>query len=128
MTALTDKIDTLVAGLLPSVSTLQVPYGVSKGGRFYQGIKTPPAIPADNVKGAVDLTVKPNYQAENWVAFGLALPATQEWSIEIYQYNAPQGRGYTVNAWVIEGGKTFCSVTNVGPATDKPTGWFQVGP
>jgi hypothetical protein len=116
-------------------SILQV--GIAKGssfqdtylrdhGRYAQCIQTPSVIPADGAKLAVDPTVKPYYQAEDWADLGFQLPSTSEISTRIDVYDGPKGKDWCCVATFESGGVRYTKSTAANGVEAPTFDWFAV--
>lgn len=149
-TMIKDRINTALAALFADLTTRQetyragletiVPATVDQAGnpipavkavrnRYWQGIRNPVVIPADGLKIAPDLTLRPSYQPESWADLGVALPATSEVSLEITQYVSPTGPGWALAVTVVYNGRVWQRSRAIGPeAAQRTTNWTDATP
>lgn len=120
------KIDQVVDQHRDHVWGRQVAY-FGPEGRYFQGLATHSAKPADGAVTAPDaLANKPTDQAKSWNDAGFALPATMPMSLAINAYEGPQGHGYELILEFEFGGASYRRVENIGPETWRPQAWTEV--
>jgi hypothetical protein len=124
----TTTADTSWAAMSAAIIAQQTAYAAAHGGRFFQGILTPPTIPPTAVPVAPTLNLKPSYQPEDWTAFlgAATIGASLAYSIEIHQYSGPQGRGWEVRLWGMSGPTKWLRRINFGPETYRDRTWAPV--
>jgi hypothetical protein len=113
-----------IDGLVSSIAALQVSY-FSTNGKYWQGLATHSAIPADAAEVAPDmLGDAPSDQVETWEDFGVSLPGTTCVCLHVDTYNGSSGHGYVVRGQVVLDGTTYNRSVNVGPDYSHSTdGW-----
>lgn len=110
--ALQTTLDASLASLQAKVDAYQPGYLVTNG-RYWQGIQTPAVVPADGVLGALDLTVKPTDQTENWQPLAVVV-ASAPLSVACHTHNGPLGKGYTIHGTVMVSGQKWVRAIGLG--------------
>lgn len=117
-------VDTKLANLWSAIQTRQDSY-FSANGRFWQGIRTHSATPADGTESLPDVgTAQPHYQSGAPWPTGIRTTALPM-SIEVHQYDGPAGRGYQATVYVTIGGRTWTRTAQSGPETWRAHGWTE---
>lgn len=125
------KADDWLTAKWPTLVARQDAYFAAKG-RYWQGIRTPNAIPQDGADTAPVTNLKPAYQAEDWADVGLtaAVLGTLPMRLRIDQYDGPSGRGWVATATVVvtsgAGAGTYVRSRQVGPETWRTQAWTKV--
>jgi hypothetical protein len=116
-----DAIDARLAVLWPTLVSRQNTYFALRG-RYFQGLATHAVPPTDgNLVVADRLSARPDYQLEDWTAFGVAT-WTEAFSIEVHQYVGPLGAGWVAFARVTVLGQIYVRAKGQGPE-DRDVGW-----
>jgi len=121
-------VDAVFDDLVTQLETIQSDYynelvdGFARG-RYWQGIRVTNSIPADGNSVAIDLTKKPQDQAESWQDVGIMLDSSIPVALSVNTYLGTNGAGYTVCGQVIENGITYSRCVNVGPEIYRNHDW-----
>ncbi|MCL5264906.1 MAG: hypothetical protein M1343_06910 [Chloroflexi bacterium] len=121
------KANNVLGSLLLGLTTVQASYQ-HQHGRFWQGLRTHAVTPADGKAATPDTTRKPTDEAEDWVAAGVALPASMEVAIRVDTYEGPEGQGYVVIGEIEIGSRLLRRCVNVGPEVYRAHDWVDVTP
>ena len=123
-------IDNFWANNSPKFLNRQDDYLAQVAGRCYwQGIRTPDAIPDDGIALPVDYTKHPTDQTETWAdrfSGSYALPGTLQAQISVDVYDGPFGKGWSVTVRFTKDGRTYSRTWNTGPETWRERGWTDV--
>lgn len=111
--------------LQTAVDAYQASYFAAHG-RYWQGLMTPPTVPADGALVAPDLTLKPEGQAEDWSGVGIA--ATLPFSVQVDRYDGPLGPGYQILVRVTDVGRLMARSVGSGPEIWRTFDWSDVTP
>jgi hypothetical protein len=121
--------DKVVDDLVSQLSSKQASYFLQKG-YYFQGLMVSTTTPEDGATISPDKSVKPigDVQTDTWTTAGITLPVTMPCNLWIDYYDGPKGKGYMVNAMVIDRGVTYIRSVNVGPETERTQNWTAVKP
>lgn len=123
------KADDALTPLWNSIRTRQAVYASNHNGRYWQGLRTHTACPADGTEVAPDaLTSKPSDIDLNWTQTGLTMPSVLCFTIRVDAYDGPSGRGFTGTAEVTINGQVWERTANDGPETWRAHGWRRRDP
>jgi hypothetical protein len=118
------QCDAVLATLQTNLVSIQATH-LASNGRYWQGKQTPSSVPAEGVKPAPDLSLKP-LGGQSWQEKAVPLPAGLECSVEVQEYVGPKGKGYVVLGRIILSGRTYAKVVNVGPEVERNQDWVEV--
>lgn len=122
-----DAVDAKLAEWWPTVTDRQAAYLAAKG-RYWQGIRVISGDPPEDMAAVpCNAAAKPTDQAEDWTAFGLALPATLGFVLRIDVYDGPAGKGYVATVEAKKNGVIYERARNVGPEAFRTFAWRQKG-
>ena len=105
-------------------------FGCVAGRSYWQGIRTPDAIPDSGAVLPADYTKHPTDQTETWAnrfAGVYILPTNIPCQISVDVYDGPFGKGWTCTLIVSKAGRTYSRTWNVGPE-DRARPWADVTP
>lgn len=127
------SVDTTMTTLYPTIVTRQTVFRGSRS-RFFQGILTTRLnnIPNNTTAGVLQTMVpslvgRPDYQAEDWVAFAAGIPGTLAFSLEIHNYFSLAGHGHVTITWIRHTNLLYFRARNNGPEAHRDVGWVQAG-
>lgn len=96
-------------------------------GRYFQGLITHTALPADGEDALPDLLNRaPHYQTETWLVFNALTALPIPCAVTIDAYHGPQGQGWVATVRGRLNGITWERSQNVGPETWRTESWHQV--
>lgn len=125
------RIDTFLADKWPAFTNRQSVFR-STHGRYWQGLITHTIIPAHTASADGDtlsdqVAAHPTDQPQGWAA---AFPEFETdvipCALRCDAYNGPLGDGYVATLFVRYNGVLYARSQNVGPLTDRTSGWRQV--
>lgn len=121
-----DDVDLRLAALRPTLVARQATYlGLRR--RYFQGLRTHDAIPADGIDSAPDqLAGAPTDQAEDWNAFGLSPGASVPYALVLDVYQGRDGHGFVASVLVRILGRLWRRRQNFGPETYRDRAWEQL--
>lgn len=111
-----DKADGVILPFINLISAFQDNWIKTHKG-YWQGIKTPSAVPQDGLDTQVNTAVKPvgdPNEKKAWAEVSIAIPEKLPCSVEIFVHEGPQGKGYTVKSYITFGSQTFVKNTGFG--------------
>lgn len=111
---LREKADRVLDRLATDLVRRQADYRAAHG-HYWQGLPTHPWVPGDGAERVPDLTRKPSGQAEDWAAFGVALPAVLPVALSVDVYRGPFGQGYIVVGELEAAGRRWRRALDAGP-------------
>ena len=121
-----DAIDARLASLWPHIAARQNTYFANHG-KYFQGIITPGALPADGQEITPDLTLRPHDQTQTWANANFNLGVTIPMRIALDTYAGPLGPGWVGRVWVRVQGRTWTRARGVGPhAGDYTRAWQEI--
>ena len=121
-----DKADAEMTAIIADNKSIQENWILTHRG-YWQGIRTPQAIPVEGVDTTPDKNVKPvsGDEAASWNEAGVPLPTTLSCSVEIFTHEGPKGKGFSVISWIKAEGKIFRRVTGFGDEFMPTTAWQE---
>lgn len=119
-------IDAAVALHWTKIANWMNTYAAGHGGRFFQGLRSHTAVPANGLSAAPDrLSARPTDQAETLAALwgGAELPGLVPFALTVNVYDGPAGRGWEAVIEMVDNGQLWRRVVNSGPETWREQPW-----
>jgi len=98
------------------------------GYSYWQGIRTPDAIPDNGAVLPADYTKHPADQIETWAdrfAGTYALPGTLQAQISVDVYDGPIGKGWSVTVHFTKDAILYSKTWHYGPETWRGHDWIE---
>lgn len=125
--SLQNVLNTLEHNLMGQLQTLQPPYRAVHG-RYFQGIATSDFFPVNGENVVPNIHGKPDYQAEDWAAFGVVFPATIQCACSVFVSEGPDGFDWSLRMGVELDGVPWGKIqAGVGVYFDS-TDWVALEP
>ncbi len=118
------KADRILSDLAAALAPIQASY-LGAHGRYWQGLRSHAALPADGNGEAPDLSRKPTDQTESWQDVRVPLPAAMVIATQVDVYDGPLGRGYIVAGELEIVGRRWRRAIGVGPEA-RSHDWEQM--
>jgi hypothetical protein len=119
------QVDDALTAAWAAIQSREDSYATAHSGRYWQGLLSHTAIPADGATATPDVGIRtPTDQPTVWPVGirSTALPC----AIQIDCYDGPQGPGYQATVYVLISGNVWSRTAQVGPETYRVHGWSQV--
>ena len=119
-----DAVDAKLAGLWSAIQNKQDAYFLANG-RYWQGLRTHTIVPTEGNETLPSVgTTVPADQPDPWPV--AIRNQTLPMALQIDVYDSPQGKGYQATVLVKVLGQLYRRVAQVGPETDRASGWQAV--
>lgn len=119
------KVDAIVNDLADAASAFQS-VKLAARGRYWQGLSSHAAPPADGAASAPDRARAAQGETENWSDAGLPLPPLMECAARIDVYDGPSGRGYVIAGELLLAGVRYLRRIHTGPEAWREHDWVPV--
>jgi hypothetical protein len=97
-------------------------------GWYFQGIKTASTIPKQGELVPPDLTGKPHYQQESWADLALNFPPSIPCTLEVWNYEGPNGKDWCLRLLVDLDGVPWLRVVSGNQVEVQTEDWTAMNP